>query len=60
MGQTPFQALYSVTAHSEFSPEQTLQSADEFIEARLQIQRDMADAIKLTQAQMSLYFDANH
>ena len=33
-GQTPFQALYGVTARSEFTNEPSVQTADEFIEQR--------------------------
>ena len=60
-GSTPFELLYGVEARTAFSPPTSMNAgADSFVENRVQIRQDAADAMRMAQTRMKVYFDSKH
>jgi Chromo (CHRromatin Organisation MOdifier) domain len=59
-GTTPFEALYGYPAMYQLNGTSNLAEAENFMENRETIRKDLEDSVELANAKMATYFDAAH
>jgi hypothetical protein len=57
-GKTPYSLMYGREAKTELTPDG--ESNSEWIQGRLDLRREAADAVALAQTRMKMYYDARH